>query len=791
MYRHQVHNFNGIVLVNTMWDLERLLRDRIETTYGQQNWSDLSSPLHLLGTTVAADVLTHLADHTAAACEDFDPDRKVKLKGKTLRKARQSLLKRYLADTLDQLPELVSAVAEQRCAVLLDPNHFRPGIENSLDQVLNIALVDGGYLTRELVGEVYAALQAGVPCTPPFAARSEEVDDRIAVLVEALSPVLNAPRPFVGEEPTPAEIYADTMYDMAIGHLAYALNAACGGSTVWKCDHVAVPSRLAGEILADLGMSPVIGISYDCFRATTPAALVLREIDLVIQVLAEHISVGNLCFVTGAEYRSRWLALHPGDAVPEVTPDMHSEACEAVALPLLLAARQEVNTLMRQSDGWVVAESPKMDGVTYKRPKVAPRFIGMQEDGSGKAAPTVYCNTIEETAPGHDDTAVSDDVWVDEVEAADEYESRAVEENEKPLHHVVLSNLLGDFCRLAEDHICALIEAPHQITQSKGNRTIRLGMAVYIMRTFQAEVADDLATLAGSGIDDPGLSDPDKLRVFYHLNLAERLTERFQEITGAVAAQQRRDFLDDPTTDPRTLFSDGLESAEDGASLAGRELTDIFTKLTRGDPWLGRGEGDFGLPTECRQALSEVSGRITHILDKAIKGTQKLPPEPLSLLDCCARVAVKNHVGAILLVAGAPASSSHLAGLMLAPLRVTSDLRAQDEAEQALTAPALLLREVEVAIGTLALSLYDGELRDRVMNSYVQSMKKAQEPGQPEDIPLPDEEAYRRAIMPASRCIDAVRNVLIEGLRQKDHRYPGTDPSPLAIPVPPSEFRLH
>lgn len=788
MYRHQVHNFNGIVLVNTMWDLERLLRDRIETTYGQQNWSDLSSPLHLLGTTVAADVLTHLADHTAAACEDFDPDRKVKLKGKTLRKARQSLLKRYLADTLDQLPELVSAVAEQRCAVLLDPNHFRPGIENSLDQVLNMALVEGGCLARELVEDVYTALQAGTPCTPPSAARSEEVDDRIAVLVEALSPVLNAPRPFVGEEPTPAEIYADTVYDMTVEHLAYALNAAWGGSTVWKCDHVAVPSRLAGEILADLGMSPVIGISYDCFRATTPAALVLREIDLVIQVLAEHISVGNLCFATGDEYQSRWLELHPGDAVPEVTPDMHSEACEAVALPLLLAARQEVQTLMRQSDGWVVAKSPKMDGVRYKRPKVAPRFIGMQEDGSGQAASTVYCNTIEETAPATQDVPVdvSDDVWVDEVAPVDNT-TQAADGSEKPLHHVVLSHLLADFCRLAEDHICALIEAPHQITRSKGNRKIRLGMAVDILETFQAEVADDWATLAGSGIDDPGSSDPDKLRAFYHLNLAGKLTERFQEITEDVAAQQRRDFLDDPTTDPRTLFGDGLESAEDGASLAGKELTAIFTKLTRGEPWLGRDEGDFGLPLECRQALSEATRDIQVILDLAIKGTQKLPPKPKSLLDVCARVIVKNHVEAILSAAGAPDSSSHLAGLMLAPLGVVSDFRAQDEAEQALSAPALLLREVEVAIGTLAWSLYDGELRDRVMDSYVQSMRKAQEPGQPEDIPLPDEEAYTKAIIPSSRSLDVVRNVLVKGIGQWDNR---ADPSPLAISVPVSGLSL-
>lgn len=778
MYRHRVGNFKDIVFINTMWDLQRLLQDKLLLTANHANWADVPQPLELIRTAVAADVLNHFVFEAAQGCHEFDPDESIELQGDTLRSARENLIRHFQAETRHEIGNVLEDAVKDRTAALLNPAFVRLNMADPVEQVWQAAENGGGDLAHQLVEEVYEQLLSGSPCLPPYSVRSEKMFDSLNNLITALVPVLTSPLPEINKKSSPADVYADTLRDVAGEHASYMLNAVGAGLTVWTCDHEAVPSRLAGEILADLGLTPLHGSSYSCAKVITPEALVFREINLVMQVLEDHIENGSLRLLAEEEYRARWRSLHRRGSIPEVSDEMHGAAVASVAKPFFKDAFRVVNDMMLRLDNWQVAELPE-DGI-YPRPKASPVEGEQLDDEAAEAAEGAGGDDSE-----NDDTPVGDEAVISERRFS--IKAEGVEAPEHQLALAVVTNILADFTRLAEDHMRMVKESPltAQTPEETQLQTLRRDVALDILETLKEEACDRWSDLVRDGAHNHGLMAPDEMRSFFLILFNASVSDKFAELAEESVSGLRDNYLYNPACSRLALFDSGTEAVEDGAEIARQELMTVFSKLTRGTAFIGTGELVPGLSPDCQTALDEVRKDVGKIIRKATKSVKRLVPSAPNTLDTCAHEVMSECVNAVFSAARSPDGGRQLAGLMVGPLGIAADLRNFDEAAAATTAPALLLREIEIAFRTVACSLTDGYLKDKVLSLSVDCAAK----GSAQEVFVPDHQNYLDAIRPTLNSLEDICDRLSAHVQIHDNWSP-IEQSPLSMSVLAQGCRL-
>lgn len=779
MYRHHVGNFKDIVFINTMWDLQRLLQDKLLLTTNHANWADVPQPLELIRTAVAADVLNHFVFEAAQECHEFDPDESIELQGDTLRSARKNLIEHLQAETRHDIGNVLEDAIEDRTAALLNPVFVRLNMADPVEQVWQAA-ENGGDLAHQLVEDVYEQLLAGAPCLPPYSVRSENMVDKLENLMTALVPVLTSPLPEIDKKSGPADVYADTLRDVAVEHVSYMLNAVGAGRTVWVCDHEGIPSRLAGEILADLGLTPLHGSSYSCAGVTTPEALVFREINLVMQVLEDHIENGDLRLLAEEEYRARWRSLHRRGSIPEVSDEMHGAAVASVAKPFFKDAFRVVNDMMLRLDNWRVAELPG-DGI-YPRPKASPVEGEQLDDEAEEGAEG---DDPESDDPENDDTPVGDEAVISERHFSIKAED--VEAPERQLALAVVTNILADFTRLTEDHMRMVEEKPltAQTAEETQLQTLRREVALDILETLKEEAHDRWSDFVRDGAHNHGLTTPDELRPFFLILFNASVSDKFAELAEESVSGLRDNYLYDPACSRLALFDSGTEAVEDGAEIARQELMTVFSKLARGTAFIGAGELMPGLSPDCQTALDEAQKDVGKIIRKATRSVRRLVPSAPNTLDTCAHEVMCECVNAVFSAARSPDGGRQLAGLMVGPLGISADLRNFDEEAAATTAPALLLREIEIALCTVACSLTDGYLKDKVLSLSVACAAK----GSAQEVFVPDHQNYLDAIRPTLNSLEDICDRLSAHVQVHDKWSP-IEQSPLSMSVLAQGCRL-
>jgi hypothetical protein len=778
MYRHRVGNFKDIVFLNTMWDLQRLLQDKLPCATSQANWADVPQPLELIRTAVAADVLNHFAFEAAQGCYEYDPEEAIELRGDTLRSAREFLIGHFHAETRHTIGDVLDDAVEDRAAALLNPAFVRLGLANPVEQVWQAAETEGGELAHHLVEEVYEQLRSGSPCLPPYLVRTEGMTDKLDELMTALLPVLNSPGLEIDKKSSPADVYADTLQNMAREYVRYMLNAVGTGATVWTCDHEGTPSRLAGEILADLALTPIHDSNYSCAAVAMPAALVLREMHLVMQVLEDHLETGELRLYADEEYQTRWRRLHRRGAIPEVSEEMHAAAVATVLKPFFKEAFGVVNTMMSRLDNWQVERLPA-DGI-YPRPKASPVEGEQLDEEAAEAAEAEDDEDMDDDpVPVGDEAVISERQFV--TEAAED------EAPETRLALAVVTNLLADFTRLSEDHLRMVEERPltAQTPKEKELQTLQQEVVLDIMGSLKEEAHDRWGDLLREGAHTHGLTAPDEMRTFFSNLLGASMGEKFADLAEETASGMTDAYLHNPAWSRLALFDSGSQAMDEGIETARQELRVIFRKLTRGTAFLGTGELEPGLSTDCQSALEAAGKDIGKILRKATRSVRKLAPSGPNTLDTCAHEVMGECVNAVLSAARSPDGGRQLAGLMVGPLGLAADLRNFDEEAPATTAPALLLREVEIALCTVACSLTDGYLKHKVLSLSAACMAK----GSKQEVFVPDHQNYLEAIRPTLESLEDICDTLSQHVQRHDHWSP-IEQSPLSMPVLAQGCRL-
>lgn len=758
MYRSKIENFNDIALVNTMWDIKRLLQDQMAATRTQAHWSDVPKPLELLKASVAEDVLMHFSNQLSQGLLGYDPEEDVKLPG-NLRQARQHVINRFHTNTFREIDDVLDEVAEERAGAVLAPGYVKLHLDNPVDQVWDVLEGEGADLARKLVSDVYDRMRAGTPCDPALA-HTEVMQIKLNTLGDAMQSMLNGPLAPLDETSTPEEIYADVLLGMAQWHVEAVLANLGEGKTVWTCDHTAKPSRLAGEILADLGLSPLLNSNYATAQATMPEALVLREVNLVLQVVEDHLKNGDLAGYALSDFQSRWSELHPEEPMADVSPDMHDSVCAMVLDPYFKGTAGIVNALMYHNDHWLVERMPAdaMQIAPHTSPLPGDHMLIDYEESAGDDDGDNIDKTPETSSAEGDYDAALDAADDDDVEIAEAPSATAL------LAQAVSTNLLSDFTRLANDHLrgldARLITA--DTADGKVLQALERDMAIEVLVTMHDNAVDRWKVLASGGVPDRGDVPPADLRAIYLDQLSSNMLDEFDEVAAKLRARLTNDYLDNPSISTLMFFDEGFSAMEVGAFVAKTELNIIFSKLACGVPYAPDGQfaHNGSLSPECIDALDSVDLRLNKILARADKSFIRSDEDDESVLNQCAYDVMVDAVRSVMAAARAFDGSGQLAGMMVGPLSIVADPRGCDEEQPAQSAPALLLRELETALDAVGAGIYSGSLKTKVLERFEARLETLGR-----DAPAFSPDEYQEIIDPTinhlGKIVDSVGNYVL------------------------------
>lgn len=772
MFRKKINGFDEVIVHNTLWDLQRFLRDKVGLTETQANWSDREQPLELACNQVASVVLESQVMRANQDLDTYNPSAPGHLivKGDSLREARADLAgKLHQAVSLD-VEQLTEAISSTLAAAVLDPALQNLHMFKLVETVHDVLDAEAKLKTFALVNEAHAQLVAGVPYRPGWLSE-DKADAFVSALAKAVRPHLPRRRksklgsavapvlPVVALPPkspkhseissvlkNAQELYNATVTDVAGKYLRAMLGSAVSGQTIWRNDKQDRPSRTAGEILSDLNLIPKLEVDYKIADVVHPQALLCRELNLVAQVIEQQLDNGELADEVESLYRQRYARLYGADKTAPYSTTMHERAINTQVLPITRNICTTLNEFMIVTDGWQPTdrqEGPDLNPANQIRP--AKRVLTMPHDveywdGEDVSVASSVPSPLAENSEAAADEAEDNDLDLGQIELADgdfddEYGDLGdlqIAQTTVPTAQIaqaVATNVMADFTRLTTDHISWLQDSPVACVDKKeeDSRQISREAAVLLLESFSKSIHGRWVAVAQSGISDPGPVDPSTLRTQMCEQVRQSVFTQFETVSDEVASALRKSYLQDPTTNSQLLTEAGLQAIEDGCELAQDELLKIFRKLALGTPCNQNPAEAIGRDAAFQQqaVLLEMADEVRVSLGKLTKSLGNIEEHSeASVLAISANTMMIAHVDAVLNAACDPEGRGQLSGMQLTPLGIVPHPEAYDDRALATTDTALRIREVEVSLTAIWDSMMSGTLKTKIVSYYDECIRE-------------------------------------------------------------------
>lgn len=350
----------NLISTNVLGDLDRLLHDRIYAGIGSPR-AGYESGYEELRLATASSLVSSFADESRNNWANFEPAPNQPFSHLPPQQARQWLIAYLRSQVENNLPGKAEHVADGMSEDVFV--NQRPSRAFDRSQAPKAA-EEGAELAKQVIFNVFDQLEQDTPGYGIKGATAESTRG-VQIVHESLSRTVTKYRP---PKPlsisTHEELFADCYTVVTLKVIEAACNYMGSGTVDPVTDHVIAPLRMAGSVLTELGISQRANpdnLDQDDLDENgidngvpneKPAAMQIREMIRVLDVMQDSLYDGELQQNVRALYAERAAEIFPGQPLREIEGTRFEASGWKDTRKVLEQSNKALFHLAQKEDGW-------------------------------------------------------------------------------------------------------------------------------------------------------------------------------------------------------------------------------------------------------------------------------------------------------------------------------------------------------------------------------------------------------------------------------------------------------